>query len=43
MVSPVAAAQRPCFPELLQAADESRARNLFRGLFVPAVFKIFVR
>jgi hydroxymethylpyrimidine pyrophosphatase-like HAD family hydrolase/hypoxanthine phosphoribosyltransferase len=31
------------FLELLQAADESRARNLFRGLFDPAVFKIFVR
>jgi hydroxymethylpyrimidine pyrophosphatase-like HAD family hydrolase len=33
----------PLFPELLQAADQSRARNLFRGLFDPAVFKIFVR
>jgi hydroxymethylpyrimidine pyrophosphatase-like HAD family hydrolase len=31
------------FLELLQAADESQARNLFRGLFDPAVFKIFVR
>jgi hydroxymethylpyrimidine pyrophosphatase-like HAD family hydrolase len=31
------------FLELLQAADESRARNLFRGLFDPAIFKIFVR
>jgi hypothetical protein len=29
--------------ELLQAADESRAKNLLRGLFDPAVFKIFVR
>ena len=43
MVNPVAAARRPYFPELLQAVDESRARNLFRGLFDPAVFKIFVR
>jgi hydroxymethylpyrimidine pyrophosphatase-like HAD family hydrolase len=31
------------FLELLQATDESRARNLFRGLSDPAVFKIFVR
>ncbi|SHJ44107.1 Hydroxymethylpyrimidine pyrophosphatase [Bradyrhizobium lablabi] len=31
------------FLEVLQAADESRARNLFRGLFDPAVFRIFVR
>jgi hypothetical protein len=31
------------FLELLQAADESWARNLFRGLFDPAVVKIFVR
>jgi hydroxymethylpyrimidine pyrophosphatase-like HAD family hydrolase len=31
------------FMELLQAADDSRTRNLLRGLFDPAVFKIFVR
>jgi hydroxymethylpyrimidine pyrophosphatase-like HAD family hydrolase len=31
------------FLELLQAADESRAKHLFRGLFDPAVLKIFVR
>jgi len=31
------------FLELLQDADDSRARNLFRSLFDPTVFKIFVR
>jgi hypothetical protein len=34
---------RTLFVELLQAADGSRARNLFGALFDPAVFKIFVR
>src|SRR5947207_13886601 len=42
-VKPCGPAAPTLFLELLQAADESRARNLFRGLFDPAVFKIFVR